>query len=96
MTANEPPPGAPPQSMVPMLTMPVPQQVSWQSARDGTTGILSAHVLVASPLTTTLLVLDKDSALRLAAGLNEIFDGIEVAHAMPRLGIVPPNGRGAG
>jgi hypothetical protein len=86
-----PPPDGPPQVMVPIITLPVPQQVTWQPARDHE-GKMGAHVLIGSPLTTTLLTLDNAGATALRDGLNEILaPGLTIAREMP-----PTNGQAPG
>lgn len=74
---------------VPLIAEEVPQEITWLPGTNSA-GELTAQILVQSLMTTTLLALDRDSALALRNGLDEIFDfmkpSLEIVREMPKQG----------
>lgn len=61
-----------PEMQAPLLVGEMRQQVTWQ-AGPADDEVRTAHLLVQSPMSTMLVVLDEAAALALADGMRDIF-----------------------
>lgn len=73
---------------VPLIAQPVPQIINWQFGSDGGGGE-NLQLLIQSPMTTTLLTMDQESAKKLRDAIDEKWgapSGLHIVGEMPKRG----------